>query len=151
MGSQAQPASYGTPSIALSAGYLSNALTATRDPTVNVTVEQRGANAGALAVTVPASTKTSVATTGNVTVTGTGATHRLAVAARGRGYTDLTVKVTGVDGQTATKKLHYTASAAVQQGADSRYFTGSSDASAAVDVGGGYVVVADNESNIARL
>lgn len=151
MGSQAQAASYGTPSIALSAGYLSGAVAATGDPTVNVTVGQSGADAGALAVTVTASTKTSVATTGDVTVTGTGATRRLAVAARGRGYTDLTVKVTGVDGQAATKTLHYAASAGVQQGVDSRYFTGSSDASAAVDVGGGYVVVADDESNVLRL
>jgi hypothetical protein len=124
---------------------------ATGDPTVNVTVGQSGADAGALAATVTAGTKTSVATTGDATVTGTGATHRLAVATRGRGYTDLTVKVTGVDGQTATKTLHQAASVAVQQGADSRYFTGSSVGSAPVDVGGGYVVVADDESNVLRL
>jgi hypothetical protein len=61
------------------------------------------------------------------------------------------VKVTGVDGQTATKTLHYAASAAVQYASDSRYFTGSSDASAAVDAGGGYTVVADDESNVLRL
>ena len=151
MGSQAQAASYGTPSISLSAGYLSGAVSATGDPAVNVTVAQTGADAGALGVTVTASSRTSVAAVGDVTVTGTGVTRRLAVAARGRGYTDLTVKVTGVDGQSATRTLHYAASAAVQQGADSRYFTGSSDASAAVDVGGGYVVVADDESNVLRL
>ncbi|MET7699718.1 DUF3616 domain-containing protein [Streptomyces sp. NPDC005485] len=151
MGSQAQAASYGTPSIALSAAYLSGAVGATGDPTVNVTVGQSGADAGALGVKVTASSRTSVATTGDVTITGTGAARKLVVAARGRGYTDLTVKVTGVDGQTASKTLHYAASAAVQQSADSRYFTGSSDASAAVDVGGGYVVVADDESNVLRL
>lgn len=151
MGSQARAASYGTPSLALSAAYLSGAVGASGDPVVQVTVAQSGADAAALTVTVSKSSKTSVATTGDVTVTGTGAARQVAVAARGRGYTDLTVKVTGVDGQTATKTLHYAASAAVQQSADSRYFTGSSDASAAVDVGGGYVVVADDESNSLRL
>ncbi|MFI6488371.1 hypothetical protein [Streptomyces sp. NPDC050564] len=151
MGSQARAASYGTPSLSLSAAYLSGAVGASGDPVVQVAVAQSGADAGALAVSVTKSSKTSVATTGDVTVTGTGATRKVAVAARGRGYTDLTVKVTGVDGQTATKTLHYAASAAVQQSADSRYFTGSSDASAAVDVGGGYAVVADDESNVLRL
>lgn len=92
-----------------------------------------------------------MATTADVSVTGTGATRKVVVAARAQGYTDLTVKVTGVDGQTATKTLHYAASAAVQYASDSRYFTGSSDASAAVDVGGGYTVVADDESNVLRL
>ncbi|MGW3813763.1 hypothetical protein [Streptomyces sp. NPDC005046] len=151
LGSQAHAASYGTPSLSLSATYLSGAVGATADPAVNVTVAQSGADVGALTVTVSKSSRTAVATTGDVTVTGTGATRKVAVAARGRGYTDLTVKVTGVDGRTATKTLHYAASAAVQLASDSRYFTGSSDASAAVDVGGGYAVVADDESNTLRL
>ncbi|MET7847230.1 hypothetical protein ABZT48_03080 [Streptomyces avermitilis] len=150
-GSQARAASYGTPGIALSAAYLSGAVGAAGDPAVTVTVAQSGADAGALTVTVTESSRTSVATTADVAVTGTGATRRVAVAARGQGYTDLTLKVTGVDGQSASKTLHYAASAAVQHGADTRYFTGSSDASAAVDVGGGYVVVADDESNALRL
>jgi hypothetical protein len=151
LGSQAQAASYGTPTLSLSAEYLSGAVGASGDPAVAVTVAQSGADAGALTVTVTKSSSTAVATTSDVTVTGTGGARRLAVAARGQGYTDLTVKVTGVDGRTATKTLHYAASAAVQQSADSRYFTGSSDASAAVDVGGGYAVVADDESNTLRL
>ncbi|MFD5079407.1 hypothetical protein [Streptomyces sp. NPDC058371] len=151
LGSQAQAASYGTPTLSLSAEYLSGAVGASGDPVVGVTVAQSGADAGALTVTVTKSSRTTVAATSDVTVTGTGGARRLVVAARGQGYTDLTVKVTGVDGRTATKTLHYAASAAVQQSADSRYFTGSSDASAAVDVGGGYTVVADDESNTLRL
>ncbi|MFF3410696.1 hypothetical protein ACFYW8_31710 [Streptomyces sp. NPDC002742] len=151
LGSQAQAASYGTPSLSLSATYLSGAVGATGDPAVNVTVAQSGADAAALTVTVTKSSKTAVATTADVSVTGTGATRKVVVAARGEGYTDLTVKVTGVDGQTATKTLHYAASAAVQLASESRYFTGSSDASAAVDAGGGYTVVADDESNVLRL
>ncbi|MFJ7243716.1 hypothetical protein ACIQWA_03630 [Kitasatospora sp. NPDC098652] len=144
-------ASYGTPTITFSAGYLSGAVGATGDPTVGVTVAQSGAPASALTVAASASTKASVARTGDVTVTGGGATRTLAVAARGVGYTDLTVKVTGLGGKTATRTLHYAASAAVRDSAASRYLTGSSDASAAVDAGGGYLLVGDDESNTLRL
>ncbi|MET9691658.1 hypothetical protein ABZY81_24785 [Streptomyces sp. NPDC006514] len=147
----AQAVTYGTPTIALSASYLSGAVGATGDPVVNVTVGQSGADASALTVSASASSKPSVAGTGDVTVTGAGAVRQLAVAARGRGYTNLTVKVTGLGGKTAIKTLSYAASAAVQNPADARYLTGSADASAAVDVGGGYAVVADDESNVLRL
>ncbi|WP_328722337.1 hypothetical protein OHT52_24550 [Streptomyces sp. NBC_00247] len=147
----AHAASYGTPTIALSATYLSGAVGATGDPVVNVTVAQSGADVTALTVAASASSKTSVAAATDVTVTGTGATRPLAVTAHARGYTDLTIKVTGLGGKTATKTLHYAASAAVQNATDTRYLTGSSDASAAVDVGDGYAVVADDESNVLRL
>ncbi|MFD4562724.1 hypothetical protein ACFWP5_51945 [Streptomyces sp. NPDC058469] len=151
LNSQAHAASYGTPTISLSATYLSGAVGAVGDPTVQVTVAQSGADVSALTVAAGKSSKTSVATTSGVTVTGTGATRQLSVTAAAQGYTDLTVKVTGLGGKTATKTLHYAASASAQQSTDTRYFTGSSDASAAVDVGGGYVVVADDESNVLRL
>lgn len=151
LGAPAHAASYGTPTITLSAGYLSGAVGASADPVVTVTVGQSGADVSALGVAASASSKSSVAATGDVTVTGTGATRQLRVAAHARGYTDLTIKVTGLGGKTATKSLHYAASAAVQNAADTRYLTGSSDASAAVDVGGGYVVVADDETNTLRL
>ncbi|AUY49992.1 hypothetical protein EH183_14875 [Streptomyces sp. CB01881] len=142
---------YGTPVITLSAGYLSGAVGATGDPTVTVTVSQSGAAASALTVAASATTRSSVARTGDVTVTGTTGTRTLAVAARGVGYTDLTVKVTGLGGRSATKTLHYAASPAVRFAAESRYLTGSSDASAAVDAGGGHILVADDESNVLRL
>ncbi|WP_183107188.1 hypothetical protein [Streptomyces sp. 1114.5] len=147
----ASAASYGTPTISFSAGYLSGAVGATGDPTVTVTVAQSGASASALTVAATASTRSTVARTGDVTVTGTGAARTLSVAAQGVGYTDLTVKVTGLGGLSATRTLHYAASAAVQYSAASRYLTGSSDASAAVDAGGGFIVVGDDESNTLRL
>ncbi|MGW2860777.1 hypothetical protein [Streptomyces sp. NPDC001205] len=149
--SLAYAASYGTPTIALSASYLSGAVGATGDPVVTVAVAQSGADASALTVAASASSRSSVAGTGDVTVSGTGVTRQLRVAAHARGYTDLTLKVTGLGGKSATRTLHYAASAAVQGAADTRYLTGSSDASAAVDVGGGYVIVADDESNTLRL
>lgn len=150
-GLPASAATYGTPTITLTAAYLSGAVGATGDPTVTVTVAQSGASASVLTVAATATTNSSVAQPGDVAITGTGSTRTLAVAARGQGYTDLTVKVTGVGGKTASKTLHYAASPAVQNPVGTRYLTGSSDASAAVDVGGGYIVVADDESNVLRL
>ncbi|MFE9251382.1 DUF3616 domain-containing protein [Streptomyces sp. NPDC007088] len=147
----AQAASYGTPTISLSAAYLSGAVGASADPTVAVTVSQSGADPSALTVDVSKSSKTSVVGTGDVSVTGTGGSRTLAVTAHARGYTDLTVRVNGLGGKTATKTLHYAASPAVQYSADARYLTGASDASAAVDVGGGYLLVANDEDNTLRL
>ncbi|MFF4327693.1 hypothetical protein ACFYZT_14310 [Streptomyces sp. NPDC001591] len=147
----AHAVTYGTPTIALSAAYLSGSVGGVGDAGVGVTVAQSGADASALTVSASASTRASVAGTGDVTVTGTGAVRRLAVTAHSRGYTSLTIKVTGLGGKTATRTLSYSASAAVQNPADARYFSGASDSSAAVDVGGGFTVVADDENNVLRL
>ncbi|WP_251093055.1 hypothetical protein [Streptomyces sp. Caat 7-52] len=147
----AHAASYGTPTIKLSAAYLSGAVDSTGDPTVTVTVAQSGADASALTVTASRSTRSSVAATTDVHVTGSGTSRTVAVTAHAQGYTDLTLQVTGLGGKTATTTLHYAASPAVQHGADARYLTGASDASAAVDVGGGHVVVANDEDNTLRL
>lgn len=57
----AHAASYGTPTIALSASYLSGAVGATGDPLVAVTVAQSGADVSALTVTASASSRSSVA------------------------------------------------------------------------------------------
>ena len=151
MAAPAHAASYGTPVISLSASYLSGAVGATGDPTVAVTVSQSGADASALTVAASKSSKTSVAATGDVLVTGSAGARTVAVTAHAQGYTDLTLQVTGLGGKTATKTLHYAASPAVQYAADSRYLTGASDASAAVDVGDGYMVVANDEDNVLRL
>ncbi|ROP53702.1 hypothetical protein [Streptomyces sp. PanSC9] len=142
---------YGTPTIKLSASYLSGAVGSTGDPVVTVTVAQSGADASALTVAASRTSTAGVAGTGDVRVTGTGGTRTVAVTAHARGYADLTLKVTGLGGKTATTTLHYAASPAVQHSADARYLTGASDASAGVDVGGGYVVVANDEDNTLRL
>ncbi|MFC1419803.1 DUF3616 domain-containing protein [Streptacidiphilus cavernicola] len=148
---QASASSYGTPSIALSDAYLSGAVGSTGDPTVTVTISQSGADASALTVAASKSSKTSVAGLTDVAVTGTGGTRTVAVTAHAQGYTDLTLKVTGLGGKTATKTLHYAASPAVQFAATTRYLTGAADGSAAVDLGGGYMAVADDESNTIRM
>ncbi|KUL26712.1 hypothetical protein ADL15_37385 [Actinoplanes awajinensis subsp. mycoplanecinus] len=147
--SASQPTS--TPTIGLSTAYLSGSVGGNGDPAATVTVAQTGGDANALTVTASASSKTAVATTADVTVTGTGGTRQIAVAPRGRGYTDLTLKVTAPNGKSATTTLHYAASAAVQDAADTRYLTGASDSSAAIDAGDGYLIAADDETNVLRL
>ncbi|WP_436521258.1 DUF3616 domain-containing protein [Actinoplanes sp. HUAS TT8] len=140
-----------TPTIALSTTYLSSAVGGVGDPTVTATVAQSAGDANLLTVTASASSKTSVATTADVTVSGTGGTRQIAVAPRGVGYTDLTVKVTAPNGKSATTTLHLAASAAVQDAANTRYLTGASDSSAAIDAGDGYLIAADDETNVLRL
>ncbi|MGW5104290.1 DUF3616 domain-containing protein [Streptomyces sp. NPDC004100] len=147
----AAAASYGTPTIKLSAGYLSGAVGASGDPVVTATVAQSGASASDLTVAASKTSRSSVAGTGDVQVTGAGGTRTVAVTAHAQGYTDLTLKVTGLGGKTATATLHYAASPAVQHSADARYLTGASDASAAVDAGNGYLLVANDEDNTLRL
>ncbi|MBJ7903322.1 hypothetical protein IF655_08415 [Streptomyces sp. DSM 110735] len=147
----AAAASYGTPTIKLSAGYLSGAVGASGDPVVTATVAQSGASASDLTVAASKTSRSAVAGTGDVQVTGAGETRTVAVTAHAQGYTDLTLKVTGLGGKTATATLHYAASPAVQHSADARYLTGASDASAAVDAGNGYLLVANDEDNTLRL
>ncbi|AWZ10389.1 hypothetical protein DRB96_18820 [Streptomyces sp. ICC1] len=140
------------PTIALSAGHLSGAVGAFADPGVTLDIAQDGTSAAFLRVTVVSSSNPAVARPGDVRIERTRTGRELTVHPRGQGYTDLTLKVTGRGGKTATATLSYAASARVGSGAfATRYLTGSSDASAAVDVGGGYALVADDESNVLRL
>ncbi|MEU2058883.1 hypothetical protein [Streptomyces sp. NPDC013455] len=147
----ARSAAPGPPTIKLSATHLSGSVGGTGDPTVTVTVAQSGADASALTVTAVKSTAGDVAGTADVRVTGTAGTRTVAVTAHARGYADLTLQVAGPGGATATTTLHYAASAAVRDSAGTRYLTGAADASAAVDVGGGHLLVANDEDNTLRL
>ncbi|MFE3762254.1 hypothetical protein ACFXPI_10875 [Streptomyces sp. NPDC059104] len=143
---------YAAPTIALSADHLSGAVGAFGDPTVTADVEQAGVPAGFLRLQVVSSSNPAVAAVGDVRQERTpDGDRRLTVQARAQGYTDLTLRVTGRGGRTATAVLSYAASARTGAAFGTRYLTGSSDASAAVDVGGGYALVADDESNVLRL
>ncbi|MFH8892087.1 DUF3616 domain-containing protein [Streptomyces sp. NPDC017949] len=143
---------WAAPTIALSATHLSGAVGAFGDPAVTVDVEQQGTPAGFLRLRVVSSSNPAVARVGDVQQVRTrDGDRRLTVTARAQGYTDLTLEVTGRGGKTATATLSYAASARTENTAGTRYLTGSSDASAAVDVGGGHVLVADDESNVIRL
>jgi len=145
------PPSAADPTISLSAPRLEGTAGDTTNPTVDVTVAQTGTAAADLTVTATASSKPSVAAVSGVTVTGSGATRKVSVTPAGVGYANITLTVTGADAKTATATLGYAASAATTSPATSRFLTGASDASAAIDVGDGYVLVGDDEDNVLRL
>ncbi|MCY0956153.1 DUF3616 domain-containing protein [Streptomyces sp. H27-H5] len=148
----AHAAGYADPTISLSATHLTGAVGAYGDPAVTVDVKQPGVPAGFLRLRVLSSSNPAVAAVADVRQRRTPSGDRsLTVRPRGQGYTDLTLQVTGRGGKTATATLAYAASARVGGAPTTRYLTGSSDASAAVDVGGGHVLVADDESNVLRL
>ncbi|MCX5379043.1 hypothetical protein [Streptomyces sp. NBC_00091] len=143
---------YDNPTITLSATRLSGAVGAFGDPAVTVDLAQAGVPTGFLRLEVVSSSNPAVADVADVRQERTRDWDRkLTVRPREQGYTDLTLKVTGRGGKTATAVLSYAASARVSGAPSTRYLTGSSDASAAVDVGGGYALVADDESNVLRL
>src|SRR6185437_2784979 len=71
--------------------------------------------------------------------------------AGGVGLADITLKVTGTEGKSATIVLHYAASATSSTPATTRYHTGAADASTEIDVGDGYMLVGDDENNTIRL
>ncbi len=140
-----------TPTVSLATAYLAGAVGSVGESGVSVTVAQAGGDATGLILAATASSKTSVAATGDVSFSGTGGTRQVNVAPRGVGYTDLTLKVTAPNGKSATTTLHLAASAAVQDAAATRYLTGAGDASAAIDAGDNYVIVGDDENNQLRL
>ncbi len=141
-----------TPTISLADESLEGTVGDPTNPTVAVTVAQSGVEAKDLTVAASASSKASVAAVGGVSVAGSGATRTVSVTpAGGVGYADLTLKVTGAEGKSATTTLHYAASAASPSPSTSRYPSFASDASTAQDVGGGYVILGNDENNVLRM
>lgn len=67
------------------------------------------------------------------------------------GTADITLRVTGADGQTGETTVGYGLTAASSTGTTTRWHSGAADASTALDVGGGYMLVANDENNPLRL
>ena len=82
---------------------------------------------------------------------GSDTSRSVGVVPTGRGYSNITIRVTDGDGNHTDATLQYAASAASLTPATTRYFAGSSDASTAQDVGGGYMLVGDDENQALRL
>ena len=83
-------------------------------------------------------------------LSGTGATRTLRIKPQQVGYADITVTVT--DGsRSASYVVKYAASQAAGVTDSTRFFSGASNASSAQDVGGGYMLVADDEFNTLNL
>ncbi len=135
----------------LSASTVSSVIGDPTDPAstlgIDFTIDDTDTPAESLSVTA-SSTNASVAPVASLTLTGSGASRNLRITPAGVGYTILTVMVS--DGSsTASFVISYAASAAATM--TSRFHTGASDASTAVDAGEGYMLVADDENQVLRL
>ncbi|QMU76143.1 hypothetical protein GXW83_10745 [Streptacidiphilus sp. PB12-B1b] len=107
---------------------------------------------GAAGVTVTAaSSDTAVAPASGISVTGSGATRTLTVTPAAVGYSTLTLTATAPDGTSASTTVDYGVSAAVAADPNARYYSGAGNGSTIIDVGGGYMLVGDDESNVLRL
>jgi hypothetical protein len=84
-------------------------------------------------------------------VTGSGGQRTLTVTPAGVGHATITLTATDPDGAAATATVDYAVSAALPGQPDARYHTGAGNGSAIIDVGGGYQLVGDDESDVLRL
>jgi hypothetical protein len=136
-----------TPTIAPAESALAAALGDPTNPSLPIKVGDSAFEAGELTVSAVAS-NTTIAP--DVEVTGTGAERTLTVTPGAVGRSTITLTVQAPDKTRATTTVEYGVSA--EQGDPSdRYYSGAGNGSSAIDVGGGYMVVADDESNVLRL
>jgi hypothetical protein len=135
------------PTIAASEASLPAALGDPTNPTLGLTVSDSEYAASELSVTA-GSSNTTVAPTASVT--GSGGSRTLEVTPGAVGYSTITLTVEAPDGATATTVVNYGVSA-YQGDPSDRYYAGAGNASTAIDVGGGYMILGDDESNVLRL
>jgi hypothetical protein len=138
------------PTVQLSDSALGGVIGDAGNPTLTATVHDDTVSDDQIQVQATSSNQ-AVAADGGITVTGSGAARTIAIVPAGAvGYATITVAVTAPGAPTTTVQFQYGASAPAPDGT-SHFLDGASDASTAVDVGDGYVVVGDDESNILRL
>jgi hypothetical protein len=135
------------PTITPEEGALAAALGDETNPTLGLTVGEEGVQPGELAVTASA-TDSTIATA--VQVSGTGAKRTLEVTPAAVGETTIKLTVEAPGGATSTTNVEYGVSA-FRGDAGDRYYAGAGNGSSAIDVGDGYMVLADDESNVLRL
>jgi Bacterial Ig-like domain (group 3) len=119
------------------------------NPTLAVTVGATDFTANQLTVSA-ASSDASVAPLSGISLSGTGADRTLTVTPGSVGYSTITLTATAPDGTSATTQIQYGVSANLGDPTQ-RYYSGAGNASSAIDVGDGYMIVGDDESNILRL
>uniref|UniRef100_UPI002AD465F1 beta strand repeat-containing protein n=1 Tax=Frankia sp. Cas3 TaxID=3073926 RepID=UPI002AD465F1 len=146
-----QPAPGPQPVLTLGDTVLGNVIGDADNPTLTVALSDPDStvDVSTLAVTV-ATSNSAVAPLGNISVSGSGATRTVSVAPTGVGYSTITVTTTDPLGRTGTASFTYGASAPATD-TTSHWLDGASDASTAIDVGGGYLLVGDDTSNVLRL
>ena len=119
------------------------------NPTLPVTVGDQQFSADQLSVSATSS-DTGVAPPSGISVTGSGADRTLTITPGSVGYSTITLTVTAPDGTSAVTQVKYGVSANLGDQTQ-RYYSGAGNGSTAIDVGGGYMLVGDDESNVLRL
>jgi hypothetical protein len=125
---------------------------ALEDPTnqpLAITVEDPAYSAAELTVRVKSSNP-AVAPQAGISVSGTGAHRSLSVTPAAVGTSKLTVTVEAPNGVFESTLVSYGASE-YQGSTSDRYYAGAGNASTAIDVGGGYMLLGDDEKNVLHL
>ena len=120
------------------------------NPTAAITVGDTSLGANAVTVTATSSNSSVVPNSG-LAVTGTGAARTLSVTPTGVGYATITLTATATDGTSASTTVDYAASGPITDPGTVSYYSGAGNGSTIIDVGGGYMLVGDDESNVLRL
>ena len=117
--------------------------------TMPITVEDSGYSPSELTVTAESS-KESVVPVSGISISGTGRERTLTVTPTGVGLSKLTLTVEAPDGVFESTQISYGVSENQGDPSD-RYYSGAGDAGTSVDVGGGYMIVAGDGSNVLNL
>jgi hypothetical protein len=137
------------PAPTMSEGSLPAALEDPTNATDTIAVADEGVAPGELSVKVHSS-NTKVAPEAGISVEGSGAQRTLRVTPGAVGRSTITLTVEAPGGGSASTSVEYGVSA--YQGDESdRYYSTAGNGSTAIDVGGGYMIVGDDESNVLRL
>jgi hypothetical protein len=137
------------PTITTSQANLTAAINDPTNPSLGITVGDVNYAASQVSLTATSS-NTSVAPQSGISITGTGASRTLTLTPETVGYSTITLTATAPDNTTTTTSITYGVSAYLGDPSD-RYFSGAGNGSAAIDVGGGYMIVGDDENNVLRL
>lgn len=137
------------PTIATAENTLAAALGDPTNGSLAITVGDSAYSPSELTVTARSSNP-AVAPGGGLNVTGSGTSRALSVTPAAAGTSKLTLTVEAPDGSFTSTQVNYGASE-YQGDPSDRYYEGAGNASSAIDVGGGYMILGDDESNVLRL
>jgi hypothetical protein len=91
-----------------------------------------------------------VAPVSGITITGSGAERTVSVTPAAVGISELTLTVEAPNGAFSSTQVRYGASENEGDSSD-RYYSGAGDAGSSIEVGGGYMIVAGDGSNVLNL
>ena len=140
-----------SPTITSAESGLPAALGDPTNPSLDFTVADNSYSADQLTVS-DTSSDTTVAPLNDISISGTGADRTLTVTPGGVvGTSTIALTVTAPDNSVATLDIDYGVSPEAPDPDTARYYSGAGNASTAIDVGGGYMLVGDDESDVLRL